>query len=1326
MKKRKICTLVLIVALIATYFPTAALASEMDATFTVTTSSDQVAVGETVTAILSTTEIVACRGYQATMEYDSSKLEYVGLESGISDDVVFNEEGHEIIALTEYKNATKVDANSYLMIVKFKAISKGKARIALKDVEATNSDGILNIDATSTKNVTITLPSSTIAIKDSYNGNKTYDGLQVAYPEESDMEIKGSQNTRTFLYAKDENGKPSEDTESSRPKDAGDYWIYAAVASDDNFEGAISEPKKFTIARADYVVNEGLLHLSTNKFIGDAYPSDMAAAAEGVHLQGAIAETVKGTIKWYKDAECQESAANGTFDKEGQTALYYIFTPGASETNYVTEPKTGSVEFTVSKLPAQTFTGEFGRQITKTYGNDEFTETASTEQGGTVTYTSSNENVAVVDVNSGKVTINGAGSTTITATASEVIKDGKKYAETTKSYELVVAPKTLTAADLERNDSAAVTKIYDGNDIAEGITYKVKDSSKVKVEDSIAISGSAKYNSKDVATANKITFTPNAITEGNYRLASAETVEITGASITTKPITATVDEVHRNYLAGNPNFTATVDSKELAVGDNYDALGLTFATTATAASDAGQYDVTKVGCTNTNYDVTVNGANKLIVDKIAPNLEDLDVSIPGTVSYNAKERIATVAPKAGVKGLGTITVKYNEKQTAPINVGDYAVTADIAEGTNYTATTFNLGSLTINKVELTLSASVDAKIYDCETNAVIKPGTLEGVMAEDEGSVAVKETSVTGKFASADVNNEITVIADAEFTLVGEKAENYKLSQPENLKGKIKHADYTYIVKETQDFTVGKGLDVIQVAPQSGKGVKNETVKGTLKWFSDSARTVEAKDSDLSNLNVDDTKELYWRFTPASTETNYISTPKEGITTFKATGKNDVSDKISFENGELTYNGKGQTFERAKITGNYSGKLNYHYAAVTGSLDESGKPMNAGKYTVTTRYEDADNFGEKMVTLTINPKEIAAPAEDKTVYTYNGNEQTYKVNATEDYTVSGNVQTNANENGYTVEIALRDTDNTVWADTKTADNKTFTFVIKKATPTGTPACTKITEEKKTLADAVLTIGTVKPDAAGYSFKWVDDNDNELAGTTIVDKNKAYKWLFTPADTANYNTLSGTLTPYYASGNGGSGYAPLPTVQKPEIKTSEGGKVSLGADGTTATITPDEGKVIDKVILNGKDMGTVTEIKGLKTGDKVEVTFKDKVTEPNKTELDQKAADAVKALKLKARSSKLKNGNIKIIVTGDLSEIENIGCTVKYKFYRSTKKSAGYKAMLTKDEPSYRNTTGKKGKMYYYKARVMIYDQDGQLVVQSALKQCKYANRRWSK
>ena len=115
--------------------------------------------------------------------------------------------------------------------------------------------------------------------------------------------------------------------------------------------------------------------------------------------------------------------------------------------------------------------------------------------------------------------------------------------------------------------------------------------------------------------------------------------------------------------------------------------------------------------------------------------------------------------------------------------------------------------------------------------------------------------------------------------------------------------------------------------------------------------------------------------------------------------------------------------------------------------------------------------------------------------------------------------------------------------------------------------------------------------------------------------------------------------------------------------------------------------------------------------------------------DKAIADQVNALikevKLTARTSKTAKKNIKVTVNGDVTALKDAGYTVKYKFYRSTKKASKYTAKVTKDTNTYTNTIGKKGTKYYYKARVLVYDGDT-LVGQTALKQCKYGARIWTK
>lgn len=191
------------------------------------------------------------------------------------------------------------------------------------------------------------------------------------------------------------------------------------------------------------------------------------------------------------------------------------------------------------------------------------------------------------------------------------------------------------------------------------------------------------------------------------------------------------------------------------------------------------------------------------------------------------------------------------------------------------------------------------------------------------------------------------------------------------------------------------------------------------------------------------------------------------------------------------------------------------------------------------------------------------------------------------------------------------------------------------------------------------------------------------------------------------------------------------VQKPEITTGAGGNSSLESNGTTLVITPDDGMQITKVTVNGKEVTPVdNKITGLKTGDKVEVTFA-KIP-PTKEELDKEFKEKAGEIDLVVRTSKTSKNNIKVTVKltpaleAFIKEIKSAGYTVKYKFYRSANKSSKYAARITKEEAEYLNTEGKKDKKYYYKAKLLVYDNEGNLVAQTELKQCKYGLRTWSK
>jgi hypothetical protein len=159
----------------------------------------------------------------------------------------------------------------------------------------------------------------------------------------------------------------------------------------------------------------------------------------------------------------------------------------------------------------------------------------------------------------------------------------------------------------------------------------------------------------------------------------------------------------------------------------------------------------------------------------------------------------------------------------------------------------------------------------------------------------------------------------------------------------------------------------------------------------------------------------------------------------------------------------------------------------------------------------------------------------------------------------------------------------------------------------------------------------------------------------------------------------------------------------------------------------------------KDSGRTSHSSGGSSSAKVD----DKTDEQKKAEEEAKAAEekakvaaenAEKAVagaadtSSKDRSVKTAKGNVKVTfkpgtkTQSYIDEMKALGYTVKYRFYRSTKKSSDYKAMLTKTTKTYINTIGKSGTRYYYKTQIRVYDKDGKLIAKTELKDCKYATR----
>lgn len=252
----------------------------------------------------------------------------------------------------------------------------------------------------------------------------------------------------------------------------------------------------------------------------------------------------------------------------------------------------------------------------------------------------------------------------------------------------------------------------------------------------------------------------------------------------------------------------------------------------------------------------------------------------------------------------------------------------------------------------------------------------------------------------------------------------------------------------------------------------------------------------------------------------------------------------------------------------------------------------AGKAVVTAKASATAEYDEAAVTctLTVEKKPITIPTADATVFTYNGTEQTYALAEDGAYTITGNKQTNANETGYSVTAALKDTANTKWADGTTA-NKTYTFVIGKAVITvkakdqtayvgdkapalGADSCTVsglVGEEKLTTQPTVKYVGAdgkeITPDMTKTGEVKI------LAGGAAASDNY----------TIRYEDGKLTVSTRPSSGGGGSSRPSTHPVQA-EVSKDPDGTISLSktnaakGDKVTITVKPDRHYEVDEVIV----------------------------------------------------------------------------------------------------------------------------------------------------
>ena len=565
-----------------------------------------------------------------------------------------------------------------------------------------------------------------------------------------------------------------------------------------------------------------------------------------------------------------------------------------SNYNIVFTPGTYTVE---DKLPQDSFAFKdvVDGKVTKTYGDADFTVAATDEaEGSSVSYESTNTNVATVD-STGKVTIHAAGTTTIKATAHET----KDYAEKKIFYTLTVKPKTLTKDDLTY--SGPITKVYDGsNSTPRGLTVSVKPDSLVG-DDALAVNGTLKYNSANVSEADTITFTPDAITEGNYRLAAAEVLTITGASITKATPT------YKKPTGVTAKYGQTLGDIALATPEGTTPGTWSWQTPQTVLDKIGSYTYdANFKPDDPNYKGVVGAAITVTVGKAdGNNLKTVEL----TQKYTDASEHTYTPDWSGLPNGQTWSYGCESSSTLLIKKDVSAesgkLTYAISGGKAGDTVTITLKASCNNYEDFTITLTITLTEKDDQQALKLTGGTT--VVYGQTLQLGTSGGSGTGAvtYAITDVDGQATIDADGKLTPVkvgtvkvkATKAEdaNYNAITSAEVEITITKATPTGEPKYTEITTSGKTLADAALT-LDGSTLKPNT--GTLEWVDDKGN---ARPGDTK---VEANTSYKWRFTPA--DANYTT----------LTGSIELYHKSSSGGGGWYY-----TYHTIKATAGTNGSI---------------------------------------------------------------------------------------------------------------------------------------------------------------------------------------------------------------------------------------------------------------------------------------------------------------------------------------------------------------------------------------------------------------------
>ena len=666
--------------------------------------------------------------------------------------------------------------------------------------------------------------------------------------------------------------------------------------------------------------------------------------------------------------------------------------------------------------------------------------------------------------------------------------------------------------------------------------------------------------------------------DNNHNDTTAQSVSVTigkaAATVTTAP-----QAVTGLTYTGNPQALVTAGTAEGGEMQYSTEENGTYSTDIPTGTEAKTYTVYYKVVGDSDHSDTQ--PVKLEVTIAGVSIAGAEVSIdPATATYNGSEQAPTVTVTLDDKELDGDTdyeVSYDPAEVK--NAGTYTVTVTGTGNYEGTATaTFTIQKADPNIGDVTYSGG---DLYDSTALSDItlsrEHETVSGTLELDAGQTLMAGThDYKWTFTPDDAANYETITDTVQLTVQADTLESvsvkYGPDKTEYVYGDT--FDKTGLVLEaTYASNNKKEISAEEISVETTGPLTCDMTAVTVSYQGKTCTvTVTVGQATYSGQRT--VTGTIWANTASEVQ---LPQPPDGATFGNPVYSvdSDTVVRVEITGNTLAYEGgsgvtKGQEYE---ITVPVNGGTNYENYTITVTLTGTDKKVPTGAPTLSTT---TITYGQSLSTIALS-----------------GSMQDGAETVTGTFTWDAPTTT-PDAGSYEAHWTFTPADGNLYVSV----SGTTTITVNKATPTGTPKYTAITTSGKTLADAGLT-------TEGGTFSVPGTVAWEQADTTQVQANTAYTWKFTPTDSDNYNSISGSVTLYVVSSSGGGG------------GSSGGGSSSSGSqtetttnpDGsTTTTVTSSNGTVTEttknpdgsqKVVETKKD-GTVTTTTTDTTGNKTQV------------------------------------------------------------------------------------------------------------------------------